>query len=155
MRKNSAPAFTLIELLVVITIIGILAAMAIPFFQSYRLRSKMAAVVSEFKTIETAAIAYYQDHNSYPLDRFPGILPPGMNDFLSEDFFTSETPVGGVYDYEGPPAWPVAGVSIRNAYGNGAEEWNTLDSMLDDGNTSTGKFRFTNGWYVYVFDENP
>ena len=115
----------------------------------------MAAVISEFKTIETAILAYYQDNNVYPLDRNPGILPPGLEEFLSESFFTSETPVGGVYDYEGPPAWPVAGVSIRNAYDNDAEEWNTLDAMLDDGNTNTGKFRFTNGWYVYVVDDNP
>lgn len=65
--------FTLIELLVVIGIIGILAAIAIPQFASYRKKSYDAVARSDLKNAATAEEAYFADHGEYkectsPLD---------------------------------------------------------------------------------------
>ena len=46
--------FTLIELMITIAIIGILSAIAIPNFLSYREKSKIARAQSELKTIQMA-----------------------------------------------------------------------------------------------------
>ncbi len=57
--------FTLIELMIVIAIIGILAAIAIPQFSAYRIRSYNAAANSDLRNACTAQEAYYVDEQTY------------------------------------------------------------------------------------------
>jgi prepilin-type N-terminal cleavage/methylation domain-containing protein len=61
MRKNEQ-GFTLIELMIVIAIIGILAAIAIPNFISYRRRSYNTAANADVKNLYTSAQAYFTDN---------------------------------------------------------------------------------------------
>ena len=58
--------FTLIELLVAIAIIAILAAIAISYYQNYKIRAFDIAAKSELKNAFTALENYYLDNDSYP-----------------------------------------------------------------------------------------
>ncbi len=60
-----AEGFTLIELLVVIAIIGILAAIAIPQFATYRRRGYGSQVKSDIRNVATAEEAYFVNANTY------------------------------------------------------------------------------------------
>ena len=57
--------FTLIELMIVIAIIGILAAIAIPQFSAYRVRSYNSAAQADLRNAATAQEAYYVDESAY------------------------------------------------------------------------------------------
>ena len=65
MKKTNKKGFTLIELLVVVAIIGILAAIAIPQFAKYRQRAQDSAALSDLKTIQSSAEAYYSEYMHY------------------------------------------------------------------------------------------
>jgi prepilin-type N-terminal cleavage/methylation domain-containing protein len=62
-RQNSG--FTLIELLIVVVIIGVLAAIAIPKFQSTKGKANAATLKADLRNLATAQEAYYYDHNVY------------------------------------------------------------------------------------------
>ena len=65
-RKSNQKGFTLIELLIVVAIIGILAAIAIPQFSSYRQKAFNTAAQSDLKTIKTSLEGFYTDSYYYP-----------------------------------------------------------------------------------------
>src|SRR6478735_8930052 len=52
--KKAQAGFTLIELMIVVAIIGILAAVALPAYQDYTVKSKWAANVAELEGIKSA-----------------------------------------------------------------------------------------------------
>jgi prepilin-type N-terminal cleavage/methylation domain-containing protein len=64
-RSSDRKGFTLIELMIVIAIIGVLAAIAIPQFSSYRKRSFNSAAEADLRNAVTAQEAYYVDHSTY------------------------------------------------------------------------------------------
>jgi len=62
----SKRGFTLIELLVVFTVIGILAAIAIPQFFAYRMRAIDSQMKSDIKNVALAMENYYSEKFNYP-----------------------------------------------------------------------------------------
>ena len=65
LRRKDEKGFTLIELMIVIAIIGILAAIAIPQFSAYRVRSYNASAEADLRNAATAQEAYFVDASTY------------------------------------------------------------------------------------------
>ena len=68
MSKGNKKGFTLIELMIVIAIIGILAAIAIPNFISYRDKAYCSRAETDAQTVVAAISSYFSDpqHTKIP-----------------------------------------------------------------------------------------
>jgi len=63
--KKEEKGFTLIELMIVVAIIGILAAIAIPQFASYRVKAFNAAATTDLRNAKLAEEGLYADFQFY------------------------------------------------------------------------------------------
>lgn len=60
--------FTLIELMIVVAIIGILAAIAIPAYSDYTIRSKITELAVAADACKTSVAEYFQSQGTLPAD---------------------------------------------------------------------------------------
>lgn len=65
MNRARQHGFTLIELMIVITIIGVLAAIALPNYQEYITRSKRAEGMALLQEMAARQERFYAQNNSY------------------------------------------------------------------------------------------
>ena len=64
MKRSMQKGFTLIELMIVVAIIGILAAVALPAYQSYTKKAKFSEVVIATSALKTAIEVCVQDQGT-------------------------------------------------------------------------------------------
>lgn len=86
-NQMAQKGFTLIELMIVIAIVGILAAIALPAYQDYVVRSKMSEPMAALAEAKTTVTEYYSTNNSFPTT----LALAGITGFPNKDIVKSIT----------------------------------------------------------------
>ena len=89
--------FTLIELMIVVTIIGILASIAVPVYRDYTIRTRVGECASVFGTVKTETSLYYSEN---------GVFAQNLTE-LSDPGRIPSTPASYAGDY-------VATINVEN-----------------------------------------
>jgi type IV pilus assembly protein PilA len=90
--KSLQKGFTLIELMIVVAIIGILAAIAIPQYQDYTIRSKITEGLNLAAPAKLAVAETYASKGDYPADN----AEAGIADTISSKYVESIVVANGV-----------------------------------------------------------
>jgi type IV pilus assembly protein PilE len=99
--------FTLIELMIVVVVVGILAAVAFPSYESYMVKSNRAAAQAFMMDVENRQKQYLLDARSYATDLATlGMAAPAD----VSDFYTVSLAVSAA-----PPAFTVTATPIAGA----------------------------------------
>jgi prepilin-type N-terminal cleavage/methylation domain-containing protein len=107
--------FTFIEILVVMIVLGILSGLAILKYIDLRHRALSASAAADLQAVRLAAYSSWYEHNTWPADADPGMIPAGLAPYLPGGFTFSKpeytldwanfVPAGGGPSGGGPQLW--------------------------------------------------
>ncbi len=142
--RRKKKGFTLVEIMIVVTLIGFLAMLSVPVFKRIKLRALSATFTSDARLFSEAFQRYAQEAGSFPPSSGPGIIPPGMEEYIDLNDWTKTTSLGGNYRWLNIPSadaqrgrYEIGALQITGATLS-LEEMQLIDEWIDDGNIGTG-----------------
>ncbi len=131
MKKQLQKGFTLIELMIVIAIVGILAAIALPAYQDYIVRSKMSEPLAALAEAKTSIAEFYATNNHMPNNSSQaGILTNPDKEIVASMVYDSTITAGLPYVVATLQPNIIPGAAPANPYGFGLSGFTGQGSTL-------------------------
>ncbi len=151
--KNRMKGFTLLELMVAMAIIGILLVFGARAYQNHILKSELTQMANQLAQYARDFTTWREIYGRYPNDSHLVLPPDAPNLNINPTEWAAPTLLGGNWNWEGPDAYSYAGISIDGATAT-EEHVKMFDSIVDDGDLSSGKFRQTGGGrFTFIISE--
>ena len=151
--------FTAMEIMIAVSIIGLLAVIAMPSLIKARFHAQNATFIHNLKAASAAFEQYTMSQGDFPENAGPGIMPGGMSEYMPRRIhWTSPTTIGGQWDWDRAPSKTetifgcYAGVSVYRPERTSVE-MQGIDAKIDDGDLSTGIFRSREDGYIYILEK--
>jgi len=144
--------------MIVVSIIGLLAILAVPAMTKSRMRAQEAAFLSDLRVLTGALEQFAITEGNYPPNAVPGVEPDGFGPYLPRHVdWTEDTQIGGTWD------WDRASDHSTNIYGVYAGlsvygpkrtslQMAEIDAKIDDGDIDAGQFRRRTGGYIFILE---
>ena len=137
-------AYTLVEIAVVVTIIGILATLAVPYFKRVKESAIISTLENDLRIFSQEFMQYELNFGTYPDTSTPGTYPNGMADRISSTWIQSSV-IGGTY------RWVHASNNGNGGNGNGGNGGNgNGNGNGNNGNSNNGNGNGGGNLYAYI-----
>lgn len=78
--------FTLIEILMSLTIVALLASIAVPKFRDIRRRATATQILGDYDVLRHAVLSFYVDSSYFPAEAGKGTTPQNLTKYLPTGF---------------------------------------------------------------------
>src|SRR5215475_16201790 len=135
--RTTPKGFTLIELMIVVAIVGILAALALPAYQDYTVRTKVAEGLNLSAAVKLAVDDWFTSKGEMPADNLTIDLPAPAA--ISSKYVASVSITDGVITIEyahsgigGSPTMDGAKVTLTPVDNGGSISWQCAIGQQSD-----------------------
>jgi type IV pilus assembly protein PilA len=141
-----------VEIGVVVVVIGLLAAIAVPGYKKIIQRSTNTTMSSDIRAATGALEHYVFENGSWPPDGAGG-WPTELTGYLPPpDRWNRPTPIGGTWSWALNTDGTTAALRISD-FTAPANQVLKLDSMIDDGDLTTGTSFVIGNTLVYTLEK--
>lgn len=136
--------------MIVVTIVGLLAALALPALQRVKRTALGRRYFNDVRQIRDGAQRYALEHGAFPPNGI-GALHPELRGYVPDKLFGTTTPIGGVWDWDYDQNGFTASISVYQFTATDAD-LREIDRAFDDGDLTTGSLRKMSDKFVYVVE---
>jgi len=119
-RSRKIPyGFTLVELMITVSILAILAAVAIPMYSNYVNRAKQADAIIGLKAVQMAQEQFYSENNAYcnTVDLLPGFNDGSVdNVYVKGEYTFKVTSVTSTPTFTAAATWVDSSKGINDKW---------------------------------------
>jgi len=144
--------FTLLEIMIAVTLIGILATLALPLYSKMHKKTNNTLMQNELRVASAALEIYTFENGGWPPDGSGG-WPTEVLDYLPPpDRWNEPSPFGGSWAWSANSDGVAASLRINNFTAT-PEQIKTLDKTIDDGDPTSGILLSNGTSLIYVLEK--